>query len=624
MQQLRGGRARSAIVTALLHRPPPVENVDSRAVRRSRRVSGRSRALLLVIAIWVLGLIALVLVVDFQQRLDATRQAQDLTTEMLIQQGSLLQIAFAPATAHAIDATQTQKTRVELRNAKNRLDRSVEELGGIGHNGAPARIAALIPPYYALVDRLAALVAGGKSRRAALLLGDSERPGGIETTLIAELHNADESYGVQATQAKTIASLVTVSAIGFLLTAFSIAFHHLMRARRRSHHDATTDTLTGLGNRRKLFADMAQDAASLTGSRTMTVGIFDLDGFKAYNDTFGHPAGDALLARLGERFARVVGANGNTYRIGGDEFVVSTEAPDHDQIMAAACASLAEDGAGFSIGCSFGTASLQAGGSLEAALHVADQRLYTAKRAAQADRRSEAKDALLQVLAEQSKDLVTHLGHVAELAASTATTLSLPPEQIELTRLAAELHDIGKAAIPDSILNKPGLLTASERLFMERHSAIGERIVAAAPTLEAIAPIIRAAHERPDGAGYPDGLHAEQIPICSRIIAVVDAYDAMTTNRAYRKAISHQEALTELRANGGTQFDEDVIKAFAKVITPSIALPTSRTNTVERPHQAHRAMLEVPGSAVKTANSLSLTRERGVSGSGATTPTGWA
>jgi diguanylate cyclase (GGDEF)-like protein len=546
-------------------------------VRRRHRVSGRGRALLLVIAIWVLGLIALVLVVDFQQRLDATRKAQDLTSQMLIQQGSLLQIAFAPATAHANDAGQAQRTRAALQSAKARLDRSVNDLGGIGHSGSPARIAALIPPYYALVDHLAALVAGGNSQPAALLLGDSERPDGIETTLIAELHKADEGYGVQATRAKTIASLVTVSAIGFLLSAFSIAFHHLMRARRRSHHDATTDALTGLGNRRKLFADMAQAAASLSGSGTITVGIFDLDGFKSYNDTFGHPAGDALLARLGERLGRTIGAEGNTYRIGGDEFVVSTDAIDHDQIMTAASAALTEDGTGFSIGCSFGTATLHPGGSLESALHVADQRLYTVKRSAQAERRSEAKDALLQVLAEQSNDLVTHLSQVAALATSTATALSLTPEQIELTRLAAELHDIGKAAIPDSILNKPGPLTADERTFMERHSAIGERIVAAAPTLEAIAPIIRAAHERPDGAGYPDGLNAEQIPICSRIIAVVDAYDAMTTNRAYRKAIGHQDALTELRANSGTQFDQDVIKAFATVVTPTLALAATNT-----------------------------------------------
>jgi diguanylate cyclase (GGDEF)-like protein len=579
MERLRVEHRKHATMTASRFREPrPVEpTVNSRAARLARRASGRSRALLVVIVIWALGLVALGLVLEFQQRLDAARQAQDLTTEMLIQQGDLLQIAFAPATTHVIDATQTQKTKAELQGAKTLLNRSTVRLAHVGQGDEPERIAALIPPYYALVDRLAALVATGKSGPAALLLGNSGLPGGIEGKLIAELQNAHVGFDVQATQAKTVASLVTLSAIGLLLTAFSIAFHHLMRARRRSHHDATTDALTGLGNRRKLFADMAQATASLRGKRTIAVGIFDLDGFKAYNDTFGHPAGDALLARLGERFATAVGTKGNAYRIGGDEFVASTEAADHEQVMSVARAALSEDGPGFSIGCSIGTASVHAGETLEAALYVADQRLYSFKHSAHAERRSGAKDVLLQVLAEQNEDLVTHLGHVAALAASTATALHLTPDLIELTRLAAELHDIGKAAIPDSILDKPGPLTPSERAFMERHSAIGERIVAAAPALEAIAPIIRAAHERPDGKGYPDGLRAEQIPICARVIAVVDAYDAMTTNRPYRHAISRKHALTELHSHGGTQFDQDVVDAFAKVVTSAALAPAEPT-----------------------------------------------
>ena len=464
MQHLRGGRPKPPTVTATRFRAPaPVEGTADSAAAPKGGTGGRSRALLVVIATWAIGLIALAVVVDFQQRLDAARHAQDVTAEMLNQQGALLQIAFAPATTHAVKPSQSLRTVAELQGAKVVLNHSVKELAAVGHSHEPARIAVLIPHYYALVDRLAALVATGKSGPAALLLGDSERPGGIEAKLIAELHNADTSYGVQATQSKTVASLVTISAIAFLLTAFSIAFHHLMRARRRSHHDATTDALTGLGNRRKLFADMAEAVASLSGQRTITVGIFDLDGFKAYNDTFGHPAGDALLARVGERFAHAVGAKGNAYRIGGDEFVVSTDAADHEQIMGRARSALTEDGTGFSIGCSLGTATVHAGSNLEAALHEADQRLYTVKRLAHAERRSEAKDALLQVLAEQNDHLVTHLGHVAALAASTAAALRLPPEQIELTRLAAELHDIGKAAIPDSILNKPGPLTRKRK-----------------------------------------------------------------------------------------------------------------------------------------------------------------
>ena len=169
---------------------------------------------------------------------------------------------------------------------------------------------------------------------------------------------------------------------------------------------------------------------------------------------------------------------------------------------------------------------------------------------------------LLQVLAEQDETLVTHLGQVAELAASTAAGMHLSPEEVELTRLAAELHDVGKAAIPAAILNKASSLGVAERSFIERHSAIGERIVASAPTLEAIGPIVRAAHERPDGTGYPDGLLLDEIPMGARIIAVVDAFDAMTNDRPYRRAMPATVALAELRRQAGTQFDPDVVEAF--------------------------------------------------------------
>jgi HD-GYP domain-containing protein (c-di-GMP phosphodiesterase class II) len=120
--------------------------------------------------------------------------------------------------------------------------------------------------------------------------------------------------------------------------------------------------------------------------------------------------------------------------------------------------------------------------------------------------------------------------------------------------------------MPASILEKPGPLDAAERWFIQRHSEIGERIVAAAPTLKATAPIVRAAHERPDGRGYPDGLTLEDIPVSSRIIAVVDAFDAMTSDRPYQKAMLPGDALAELRRNAGTQFDPAVIEAFASTM----------------------------------------------------------
>jgi two-component system cell cycle response regulator len=179
---------------------------------------------------------------------------------------------------------------------------------------------------------------------------------------------------------------------------------------------------------------------------------------------------------------------------------------------------------------------------------------------------TDVKDALLQLLAEQSESLITHLAQVAELATATAINLGLSPSDVALTRLGAELHDVGKIGIPASILDKPGPLNAEEQWFVQRHSEIGERIVTAARDMEAIAPIVRAVHERPDGRGYPDGLELDQIPVSARIIAVVDAFDAMTTDRPYQQAVSPDQALVELRRHAGTQFDTAVIEAFISAI----------------------------------------------------------
>ena len=288
----------------------------------------------------------------------------------------------------------------------------------------------------------------------------------------------------------------------------------------------------------------------------------------------------------------MVGELGTAYRIGGDEFVVATAAGSDVRVIKAAQAALSESGLGSRIGCSVGSTRVVAGMTLEQALYAADQRLYVDKRSgSRRDARTEVKDVLLQVLAEQNGNLVDHLGHVAVFAWSTAIRLDLTTEQADRARLAAELHDIGKAAIPNAILNKPGPLDHNERMFMQRHSEIGERIVAAAPTLLEIAPIIRSAHERVDGTGYPDGLRLDQIPICARIIAVVDAYDAMTTDRPYQQAMSSEDAVVELERNAGSQFDATVVTAFVAVLAesflPDRTVAVGSANRVTAPETRH-------------------------------------
>ena len=169
---------------------------------------------------------------------------------------------------------------------------------------------------------------------------------------------------------------------------------------------------------------------------------------------------------------------------------------------------------------------------------------------------------LLSALAERDSELGVHLGGVAELASATAIRLGVPEEEIEALTQTALLHDVGKVAIPDEILSKAGPLDESEWVFMKQHTIIGERIISAAPALAAVARLVRATHEHHDGRGYPDGLAGAEVPLISRIVAVCDAYHAMTTKRAYRAALDPQAAITELCSCSGTQFDPEVVAAF--------------------------------------------------------------
>jgi diguanylate cyclase (GGDEF)-like protein/PAS domain S-box-containing protein len=333
-----------------------------------------------------------------------------------------------------------------------------------------------------------------------------------------------------------------------------------------NEHQALHDALTGLPNRRKLYVDVEQ-ALESGNQRAFAIGIFDLDGFKAYNDVFGHPAGDTLLSRLGRRLADAIGDEGTAYRMGGDEFCVFTWVDDPDALIEAARVSLCDQGDGFAIRCSCGFAVLPTEATtLDRAIQLADERLYRDKRANKVTDSLQVRDALVQLIAEQRKELGASSINVADLAAATAQKLGLSADDVACTRIAAQLHDIGKTAVPEAILSKPGPLDSEEWDFMRRHTLIGERIVAAAPALARIAPIVRATHERPDGNGYPDGLVTEAIPIGARIVAVVDAFSAMVSARPYKPALTIDRALSELRRCAGTQFDPSVVDAFARVV----------------------------------------------------------
>jgi diguanylate cyclase (GGDEF)-like protein len=368
-----------------------------------------------------------------------------------------------------------------------------------------------------------------------------------------------------------LAALGSLNPLAVVLAAASLlaVFGRLVLSLREnagmlvaSRHEALSDALTGLGNRRALTRDLDRVAGGQRGAAVLA--LFDLDGFKHYNDSYGHPAGDALLQRLGAKLAAHVAGSGSAYRMGGDEFcVLLGDRATPDEQVAACAAALTEHGDGFVITCSFGAIALP-GEAHDAgeALRIADQRMYAHKHSGRSSARSQSRDVLLRALAERNPELGEHISGVAELAEAVARRLELDEEQVDHIRHAAALHDVGKMAIPDAILDKPAALDEAEWKFIRRHTIIGERIVAAAPALRPVAALVRASHERWDGTGYPDALVGEDIPLGARIVAVCDAFDAMVADRPYRAGRAAADALAELERCSGSQFDPAVVTAF--------------------------------------------------------------
>ncbi len=298
-----------------------------------------------------------------------------------------------------------------------------------------------------------------------------------------------------------------------------------------------------------------------------SLALFDLDGFKRYNDAYGHPAGDALLTRLSGALGDVVDGHGRAFRLGGDEFCLLLDDGTSDSLLVDAARALEARGDGFDVTASYGVVRLPADADTpEEALHLADRRMYAAKEARPSSAGLQTRTVLLKVLSEREPDLHEHSSDVMALARGVARRLGLPVEERDIVARAAELHDIGKMAIPDAILNKPGPLDDREWRFMRRHTIIGEDILNVAPALQPVAALVRASHERWDGKGYPDGTSGDEIPRGARIVAVCDAFSAMVQDRPYQAGLSVNEAVSEIERCAGTNFDPAVVEAFAAEI----------------------------------------------------------
>jgi diguanylate cyclase (GGDEF)-like protein len=387
--------------------------------------------------------------------------------------------------------------------------------------------------------------------------------------------------------------VLSVALVGPLLaiSLYQRSTHRALRAMRL----ALTDPLTGLGNHRHFHERLQRELVGAEEQgRPLTLCFVDIDDFKKINDRFGHPSGDRVLSQVGGRLRQ----GGEAFRLGGDEFALLLADHDESAALAAANSVVARiAGSNFdhigivTVSAGLATFPVQGHGRDEL-IRLADSALYWAKEhgknrvrlyrpdvvelaelkrlAAGPDKAARYRAAASLAKAVDARDTYTgsHSERVSELAARVSTRLGLTPEQVELTRLAGSLHDLGKLAIPEEILRKPGTLTDSERLVLERHPQIGFRMLDSLG-VDPVADLVLHHHERWDGTGYPDGLRGEQIPLGARIIFVTDAYDAMTSDRIYRRKRSSGAALAELERCAGTQFDPGIVAAIAAELEKS-------------------------------------------------------
>jgi len=344
------------------------------------------------------------------------------------------------------------------------------------------------------------------------------------------------------------------------------------RMEEHLHYLSMHDQLTGIYNRAYFEEELNRPRSD--SEYPMSIISIDLDGLKLVNDTVGHNKGDELLTLSAEILEEVVGGQGILCRVGGDEFVAllpSTTSEEGEKIIERVLSKVNEynntldDRIPLSLSMGLAVAE-DKNESLEEVFKEADELMYRDKLHKGTNARYQIVNALMATLSE--RDFITegHAVRMEELCRKIGEKINLLPKQISNLCLLAQIHDLGKVGIPDYILFKKGPLTQEEWETMRLHVDKGYRIALSSADLSGIADLILKHHEAWDGGGYPLGVSGEEIPVECRILSIVDAYDAMTSDRPYRKAMSKEKAIQEIKRCSGKQFDPHLVEVFLSIV----------------------------------------------------------
>ena len=431
-------------------------------------------------------------------------------------------------------------------------------------------------------------------------------------------------------------------------TRLATAINSIAGAFADTYDLATIDRLTGVANRQVLLSDLFSEVERASRyDRPLSVAFVDIDHFKAVNDSYGHASGDVVLRGVAQTIANNLRSTDMVGRYGGEEFMLILTETDVEEgaILVEKLRTLVQrqrypvDGnpelsVTISIGLVGGVGSKL---RMESLVRDADAAMYSAKslgrnqtyifaepdddarvprapisaagRARAVELGHQARDAATLALTSVLSPLPHYRGQpsalIASIVVALAKQLELPEAEIDRLRVAALLHDVGKVAVPEEILEKPSALTSAEWRTVVQHPRIGQVILEQAAALKDAVPIILHHHERYAGHGYPYGLRGNEIPLGARIVAIADAYDAMVHDRPYKRSVTHEGAIAELRRHSGTQFDPELVELFCDLYASQAPEPDQTVlalNAAANAHSQHRQPMIVPPANAARSN----------------------